>query len=547
MNFSKIALWRIILGLLVFFFCLLSACQNGDSPSRPSESATGDLSFSVNYNGAGNSRVQAAVIDCAGEGISTVEAAVYSLEGKLLVRGGPWECDTGQGTISSVPAGGGRILVLLGKNAKGEIILRGEKSEIEIFEGAETHAGIIDCYEFLPNAQAPADGAAVHPDAMALVWGTVTTASEYRVIVSQHSDLSDPFMDVTTTATYYSPTGLPDAVSCYWQVAAYDTYGHASMRSQILSFTVDQNHVNTRPTAQITSPADGSTYAMDDSIRFTGLGSDNQDGDLSGASLMWESDRDGQIGMRPIFDTDMLSIGTHQITLTAIDSEGATDADIIEVNIVTDRPIKVLFAIDCSLSTLETDPDNRRLEAALAFVEQYNILPDVSFEILQWSGDIQDSTMVDGYRGFTKDLTEIRRVLAITQTGSSTDYVGTIEGIYQDIRRDRLNPDNRDSIANTKYIVIFLSDGMDAGETGQPRVDQILNSMDDLAAMVTGEVNASDLTFHTFLLKYPDMTPEILQVIVNLLQGMADRGNGQFHEFESASVIEFIESVEIRG
>ena len=45
---------------------------------------------------------------------------------------------------------------------------------------------------------------------------------------------------------------------------------------------------NTRPTATITSPANGAAYNASDTINFSGAGADPEDGVLSGASLRWD-------------------------------------------------------------------------------------------------------------------------------------------------------------------------------------------------------------------------------------------------------------------
>ena len=78
---------------------------------------------------------------------------------------------------------------------------------------------------------------------------------------------------------------------------------------------------NTRPTALITSPSDGSTFPSSSSIRFTGTGLDGEDGQLSGNSLVWTSSINGQIGIGSPLDAS-LSVGDHVITLKAKDSGG---------------------------------------------------------------------------------------------------------------------------------------------------------------------------------------------------------------------------------
>ena len=81
---------------------------------------------------------------------------------------------------------------------------------------------------------------------------------------------------------------------------------------------------NLPPTASITAPVDGSSVPQGTSVTFTGSGSDPEDGALSGASLVWTSNRDGQIGTGTTFSRSNLSVGQHVITLRATDAQGAS-------------------------------------------------------------------------------------------------------------------------------------------------------------------------------------------------------------------------------
>jgi hypothetical protein len=252
---------------------------------------------------------------------------VYNSVGELLANGGPWNCTAGRGTISSVSAGSGRILVIMGKNDEGNIIFRGQRSGIQVNADQDNDVGIIECYPFTPNLQAPADGATVNADAMGLSWSDVAGATEYHAIVSTSSELNDPIIDAVTAARNYSPTGLTNGTTYFWRVIAGDAYGNRGIGSQIRSFTVSTEHINASPHAQITSPAHDSTFTFADDIVFAGNGSDAEDGDLSGTSLVWHSDKDGTIGQGVSTSSNTLSAGIHQITLTATDSEGATGTD----------------------------------------------------------------------------------------------------------------------------------------------------------------------------------------------------------------------------
>jgi hypothetical protein len=99
------------------------------------------------------------------------------------------------------------------------------------------------------------------------------------------------------------------------------------------STSVDIVSGGSAPVAQITSPENGTIFTTEDEIVFAGAGSDSEDGELSGASLVWSSNVDGEIGTGESFISDALSAGTHQITLTASDVQGATGTTIMEITV----------------------------------------------------------------------------------------------------------------------------------------------------------------------------------------------------------------------
>jgi len=104
---------------------------------------------------------------------------------------------------------------------------------------------------------------------------------------------------------------------------------------------------NNAPTADISTPGDLSVFVVGDSIQFTGSGSDTEDGTLSGASLAWTSDIDGQIGTGASFNSMTLSGGTHQISMTATDSSGAVSSASTLIR-VSSNPIETYPSADSS-------------------------------------------------------------------------------------------------------------------------------------------------------------------------------------------------------
>lgn len=133
-------------------------------------------------------------------------------------------------------------------------------------------------------------------------------------------------------------SGLPEGTYTFY--FAIDTNMNGSLDSDQLYYDavsvniIEGPPANTPPTAAITIPSDGSTYTSVDSIIFSGTGYDTEDGALSGSSLVWKSNVDGQIGTGTSFTNSSLSVGTHTITLTVTDSGGLTGSD--SVNIIVE-------------------------------------------------------------------------------------------------------------------------------------------------------------------------------------------------------------------
>jgi len=79
-----------------------------------------------------------------------------------------------------------------------------------------------------------------------------------------------------------------------------------------------------RPSVTIASPADGTTYTWGAQVTFLASGDDLFDGGLDPThNYLWTDDRDGQIGVGKILNTTALSPGTHHVTVTVRNSEGA--------------------------------------------------------------------------------------------------------------------------------------------------------------------------------------------------------------------------------
>jgi len=98
--------------------------------------------------------------------------------------------------------------------------------------------------------------------------------------------------------------------------------------------------MNQQPVVSIISPQE-STYRQGETIAFQGEANDPEDGPLLGSSLFWTSSIYGEIGTGESFDRNDLAVGTHTITLIAVDSQGEKAEDSVTITIIKQPDLKV--------------------------------------------------------------------------------------------------------------------------------------------------------------------------------------------------------------
>jgi hypothetical protein len=145
------------------------------------------------------------------------------------------------------------------------------------------------------------------------VGGLLTT---YKTPVAVINDIAPGLREILVRADGY-------------QVPAAKNVTIASGAQQRVDFILVPSGGNMKPLATISTPANGANVYQGNIVTFTGVGVDCEDGNLSGASLVWTSDIDGQIGTGALVTSNTLSLGTHAITLEVSDEEGLKDTDTI--------------------------------------------------------------------------------------------------------------------------------------------------------------------------------------------------------------------------
>ena len=184
-----------------------------------------------------------------------------------------------------------------------------------------------DSIVFSGSANDPEDGPLI---ADALVWAS-NVDGQLGTGGSLNASLSDGHHTVSLTAT--------------------DSQGVVG--AEFVSITVEAP--NAPPTASITSPVPGSSFETGVNIAFNGTGTDPEEGSLTGASLVWTSDFDGEIGTGESFSAS-LSAGSHIIMLVASDGQQTAGTATIAITVVAPEPTPVPTATPAPTATPVPQP-----------------------------------------------------------------------------------------------------------------------------------------------------------------------------------------------
>ena len=89
------------------------------------------------------------------------------------------------------------------------------------------------------------------------------------------------------------------------------------------------------PVVTIHNPRGRGVLALSQVLVLDGSAEDIEDGQLKGAALQWSSSLDGVLGTgeQLVLGAEALSAGSHQITLTATDTDGTKGLEIVEVDV----------------------------------------------------------------------------------------------------------------------------------------------------------------------------------------------------------------------
>lgn len=226
------------------------------------------------------------------------------------------------------------------------------------------------------------------------------------------------------------------------------------------------NVIGSRPTVAIVSPDADALFGVGETITFEGTATDAEDGALSGASVAWASDLDGDLGVGLSVQTALSSLGTHVITLAAEDSDGQVSTATVTIQVVDNLPPVV---------TIESpdEGDSFSLGESVTFACQATD-PDgdpIANANIVWTSDLQGplgigADVVNALSVVGTHLITCSAVDAEGAEGSDTISVVVVDNFVPEV--EITNPDDGDYFLNGTSVTFIgnANDVEDGALTG---------------------------------------------------------------------------------
>ncbi len=170
---------------------------------------------------------------------------------------------------------------------------------------------------------------------------------------------------------------------------------------------------------------------------------------------------------------------------------------------------------------------------------------DAKVSIVRFSSEAQPITPVFAADGtfesyFTDELAYVEQQIPLLgKTDRTTNFINALSEAYNEIR-DELEKSDQESLALSTYHVILITDGIPDAEKGGEKSDgseDIVGTVDALEAL--GSVyHVEELVLSTALLSSGNAAVDLQAE--DLLQEMADHGNGTFRKFDSGGELNFL-------
>src|SRR3990172_92395 len=198
----------------------------------------------------------------------------------------------------------------------------------------------------------------------------------------------------------------------------------------------------------IAEPTDGLISVYDSKITFTGMATDVEDGTLT-SSIIWSSDLDDVIGSGGSFKLSTLSVGTHTITASVIDS----DYNANSVSII------VIITAEGGEEKEEKDETSKKNELK----EKRNELKEIQNEINQLKKNVKnDEELKDKVKELISDIKETLQTLK-SDFDYDKEYKEELKTDFKEIKQkiyDDLTGPEKNSIhaVDSKISILSHSD-----------------------------------------------------------------------------------------
>ncbi|HEY6012237.1 MAG TPA: hypothetical protein VIX18_12295 [Nitrospirota bacterium] len=191
-----------------------------------------------------------APITCEAGNISAIEATLYRQNRTKLASAGPWTCSNPVSRLNTIPAATNIRMIVLGKNAAGEVLYRGEQDGVTITYKQNTALGTIKATPFTPALSAPANDELRPTGRVRFAWAAPSGASSYRLQVSDNPQFTTLVIDTNMISAFYETVADLKSRTYYWRVKAADAFKSGGPWSQPWSITVDAEPPVNTTTAQ---------------------------------------------------------------------------------------------------------------------------------------------------------------------------------------------------------------------------------------------------------------------------------------------------------
>jgi PKD repeat protein len=249
--------------------------------------------------------------------------------------------------------------------------------------------------------------------------------------------------------------------------------------SDAISLEIVPESGNLPPVPEILSPNEGAQFDQGSQLVLNGRATDPEDGQLSGSALTWMSDQDGLLGNGELLTLTSLTIGTHVITLAALDGGGLVGRDSVGIEIVPPGQNHLPVVTISSPADGSAFEDGETIPfSGSATDDEDGVIPSQS---LEWSSDL------DGILGSGLQLDTTLSLGVHTITLSATDTDG---GTGQDLISLVVNP-----AGNQAPVVTILEPADDSSFEQEQMITFRAEAVDPEDGTLTGSalVWSSDL------------------------------------------------------